>query len=73
MMGLRLIDGVCVEDVIARTGLDPRAEHAAQIAQFESLGLLRARNGRLTLTASGLNVSNAVIRAFLPRHTSPTA
>ncbi len=74
MMGLRLIDGVCIDDVVARTGLDPRSRYPSQLAQFASMGLLRTFEGRVALTTSGLDVANAVIRSFLPQVVpSPTS
>jgi oxygen-independent coproporphyrinogen-3 oxidase len=67
MLGLRLLrDGVSLDDVRARHGVDPSARYAAEIARFSDLGLLTQQGDRLLLTARGALLANDVCAAFLP-------
>jgi oxygen-independent coproporphyrinogen-3 oxidase len=66
MMGLRLVEGVDLEDLAVRTGIDARERFAAEIARHERDGLLRVEGPRLAPTARGLDLASFVARSFLP-------
>ena len=66
MMGLRLVEGVDLDLLEARHGIDVRVEHGALLEQLEAEKLLRVAGSRLVLTTRGLDVANAVIATFYP-------
>lgn len=66
MMGLRLVDGVDLEELSERHGIDVRAVHADAIARHEAGGFLVVDGPRMRLTDAGLDVANAVIGDFYP-------
>ena len=63
MMGLRLTEGLLVDDV---RSLDPTALPDPLIAEHVELGLLWTENGRIGTTRSGRMVLNTLIVALLP-------
>jgi oxygen-independent coproporphyrinogen-3 oxidase len=66
MMGLRLVEGVDLDALEARFGLDARTLHAAAIAEHARAGLLVLEDSRLRLTRRGLDLTSYVLRSFLP-------
>jgi oxygen-independent coproporphyrinogen-3 oxidase len=66
MMGLRLVDGVDVDELSERHGIDPRVAHADAIALHEAGGFLQLEGAQLRLTTKGLDLANAVIGDFYP-------
>ena len=65
MLMLRLERGIVLNDFSARTGLDALSRFAATIDRLEQLGLITAAPDAIRLTASGLNVADAVSADFL--------
>jgi oxygen-independent coproporphyrinogen-3 oxidase len=59
-LGLRRTDGVCLQSVHHRIGVDPALLFAAELARLEDVGLLERSDGRLRLTAAGLLVADEV-------------
>jgi oxygen-independent coproporphyrinogen-3 oxidase len=66
MLGLRMRDGLPLERLRTRFGVDPLAYFAPQIAQFTARGLLVLADDTLRLTHQGLLLANEVCGAFLP-------
>jgi oxygen-independent coproporphyrinogen-3 oxidase len=66
MMGLRLVDGVDLDVLLAETGLDARVEHAAALERHVENGLLTLAGNRLAPTARGLDLASYIARSFLP-------
>ena len=66
MMGLRLVEGVDLEVLTSRIGLDAREQHGEAIARHVRDGLLELEGARLRLTARGLDLTSYVLRSFLP-------
>ena len=66
MMGLRLVEGVDLDALEARFGLDARTLHAEAIAEHARAGLLVLEDSRLRLTRRGLDLTSYVLRSFLP-------
>lgn len=66
MMGLRLVEGVDIDEIGARHGIDVRAAHEAAMARHVAGGFLEQDGARLRLTPTGLDVANAVIGDFYP-------
>lgn len=61
MMGLRLLQGIELEDFKRRFGRDIAREKRAVTERLIRLGLLRIEDGYMRLTDSALFISNAVI------------
>ena len=66
MMGLRLVEGVDLDELAARHGIDARVAHADAIARHVAGGFLVVEGARMRLTDEGLDVANAVIADFVP-------
>jgi oxygen-independent coproporphyrinogen-3 oxidase len=66
MMGLRLVEGVDLAHIAARTGHDLRAEHGPRIAAHVDRGLLVLEGTRLRATRKGFDVLSAILREMLP-------
>ena len=66
MMGLRLVDGVDLDELSTRHGIDARAAHADAIGRHVAGGFLVVDGARMRLTTEGLDVANAVIGDFYP-------
>ncbi len=71
MMGLRLVEGVDLDALHQRYGIDARDAHAAALVRHEAAGFLEHDGARLRLTAEGLDVANAVIGDFVPDVPAP--
>jgi oxygen-independent coproporphyrinogen-3 oxidase len=67
MMGLRLVEeGVDLDELTARHGLDARQVHADALARHVAAGRLTLDGARLRATAAGLAVLNSVLVDFVP-------
>jgi oxygen-independent coproporphyrinogen-3 oxidase len=66
MMGLRLVEGVDLDELERRHGIDTRVVHADAMARHVGGGFLVLAGPRLRLTAKGLDVANAVIGDLYP-------
>lgn len=65
MLGLRLRDGLPLERIRERFGMDPLTHFAPQIEQLTTRGLLVVENDTLCLTHRGLLLANDVLSEFL--------
>ncbi len=67
MMGLRLVEeGVDLDALSARHGLDVRALHHEALARHVAAGHLALDGARLRCTPAGLRVLNTVLVDFVP-------
>ncbi len=66
MMGLRLVEGVDLDELASRLGVDARERHATAIEKHVRAGLLLVEGTRLRLTPLGLDLTSYVLRSFLP-------
>jgi oxygen-independent coproporphyrinogen-3 oxidase len=64
-MGLRLVDGVDLEAVRARYGVDPLVRYAGELEPFFALDLLQCDGSRLRLTRQGFLVANEIMAVFV--------
>lgn len=65
MMGLRLIEGIELQDFAQRFGKNAETIYAKQIAHLQKLGMLRLESGRLALSTEALFISNTVIAELI--------
>ncbi|MDH7600624.1 MAG: radical SAM family heme chaperone HemW [Armatimonadota bacterium] len=65
MLGLRMLDGVDLEQVRLFTGLDPLTEFGTEIADLTRRRLLQLTGDRLRVTHRGLLLLNDVCEAFV--------
>lgn len=63
--GLRLADGVDVEEVGGRYGIDVLAQYGPALTPFFEAGLLEARGSRLRLTRQGMLLANEIMAVFV--------
>ena len=61
MMHLRLADGFSLLEYRARFGVDFLSERSEKIKVYESRGLLRVENDRISLTEDGFYLSNSIM------------
>ena len=66
MLGLRLRDGLPLQRVRDRCGVDPLSHFAAQIQRLQERGLLVHEADSLRLTHAGLLLANDALSDFLP-------
>ncbi|MFA7249041.1 MAG: radical SAM family heme chaperone HemW [Dehalococcoidia bacterium] len=66
ILGLRLMQGVDIQEFTERFGAPPDEVFGPAIAKHERLGLLERSDGRLRLTGRGLLLSNEVFVDLLP-------
>lgn len=64
-MGLRKTAGIGLADFRERFGQDIYSVYGDVIRKFESRGLLCAKDGRIRLTAKGIELSNSVMCEFV--------
>ena len=64
-MGLRLMEGVSLEEFARRFGQPLGAVYGAQIEKLQRLGLLECTGERLRLTGAGIPLGNQVFLEFL--------
>jgi oxygen-independent coproporphyrinogen-3 oxidase len=65
MLGLRMLDGVDLDDLRTRYGLDPVSLYASHIGKMKRLGLLSVEGSRMKLTPAGLPLANEVWAGFI--------
>lgn len=65
MLGLRLRDGLPLQRLRDRFGIEPRTHFAPQIAELSERGFLTLENDTLRLTHRGLLFANDVLSEFL--------
>ena len=65
-LGLWLTDGIVLDDVRERTGIDAMERYGARLAEPMEAGLLENVDGRLRLTPRGRLLGNEVFALFLP-------
>ena len=65
ILGLRLTEGIDVQDFKDRFCVDPHALYSSQIETLTGQGLLECADGRLRLTNKGFLLSNRVFVEFL--------
>jgi oxygen-independent coproporphyrinogen-3 oxidase len=63
--GLRLVEGVGVEDLRRRYGLDIWARYGDHLQPSLDAGLLRHEHGRLRLSRQGMLLANEVLAVFV--------
>ena len=66
IMGLRLCDGIGVDDISRRFGIDILARYSQQVEELVGAGLLEHTDRRLKLTRRGRLLSNEAFWRFLP-------
>lgn len=64
-MGLRMTDGVSIEDFSARFGQDLKKIFAEPLLKFEKMGMLKEENGRIFLEKNAFGVSNQIMCEFI--------
>ena len=64
-MGLRLTEGVAIDAIRARYGVDVRERWGTRLAEFEEAGWIEPDPDRLRLTRRGMLVSSDVMITFL--------
>ncbi|HIA02452.1 MAG TPA: radical SAM family heme chaperone HemW [Myxococcales bacterium] len=62
--GLRQLDGICMAQISADLGIDPRLEFAAQLESLVARELVMIRGDQLSLTRHGLRFANDVFLSF---------
>jgi|YNPBryantNP2012_1023418.scaffolds.fasta_scaffold03241_4 oxygen-independent coproporphyrinogen-3 oxidase len=65
MLALRTADGVCLQEISSRFGLDAHRLFRKEIERFSRAGLLEEIDGRIRLTRSGQLLADEVASAFL--------
>ena len=72
ILGLRMIEGVSVQDFQEKYGIDPQKIYGDVICKFEKQGLLERRkpygntmDERIALTERGLDVANYIMADFM--------
>jgi oxygen-independent coproporphyrinogen-3 oxidase len=71
--GLRLTEGLSVEEVRARYGIDLWAEFGAELQPFREFGWLIYDGCRLRLTRAGMLLANEIMGVFLRPAAGPSA
>jgi oxygen-independent coproporphyrinogen-3 oxidase len=66
MVGLRLAEGVSIEEIHQRFGIELRARHGALVRHLVAAGLMLDDGVALRLTFEGMLVQSAVAARFLP-------
>lgn len=66
ILGLRLVDGLPLEDFRRRFGVDLGSAYGPQVEELEGLGLLERADGCLRLTPRGRLLGNEAFQRFLP-------
>ena len=64
-MGLRLIDGIRLDEYYQEYGLDVATRYKAEITRLEEAGLVEISGNNMKLTARGLLLSNEVFVCFV--------
>lgn len=66
ILGLRLSQGVCLDDIRGRFGIDLLSQYDRQVDDLTGLGLLECTEGHIRLTRRGRLLGNEVFWQFLP-------
>jgi oxygen-independent coproporphyrinogen-3 oxidase len=66
ILGLRLTEGVSLDDIGRHFGIDLHGRYSTQIGELSELGLVEMSGGRLCLTPRGRLLGNEVFVRFLP-------
>lgn len=66
ILGLRLCDGVCIDDIQNRFGIDLSLFYSQHIEELVMSGLLEYKDRRIRLTRRGRLLSNEALWRFLP-------
>ncbi len=66
ILGLRMSEGIGLDDIKHRFGIDLLRHYEQQVGETASLGLLECTSGRLRLTRRGRLLGNEVFWRFLP-------
>ncbi len=66
VLGLRLVDGLALEEFRRRFGQELTSVYAAQVEELETLGLLERGDGCLRLTPNARLLGNEAFQRFLP-------
>jgi oxygen-independent coproporphyrinogen III oxidase len=66
ILGLRLTEGVSLDDIGRHFSIDLHRRYAAEIGELSGLGLVKMSGGRLCLTPRGRLLGNEVFVRFLP-------
>ncbi len=66
ILGLRLCQGICTDDIQARFGVDLLNRYRQEVIELVGAGLLECHNRCLRLTRRGRLLSNEVFWRFLP-------
>jgi oxygen-independent coproporphyrinogen-3 oxidase len=64
-MGLRLSDGIDLEAIGQRHGVDVWQKHGDELEPFLAAGILRRQGTRLALTRQGMLLANEVMTVFV--------
>jgi oxygen-independent coproporphyrinogen-3 oxidase len=64
-MGLRLADGIDLEETSRRYGVNVWQRHGAELEPFIAAGVLKRNGSRLALTRQGMLVANEVMTVFV--------
>lgn len=64
-MGLRMVEGISIEEFKTRFGQDVYNIYGSQIERMIKAGLIKPGNGRLMLTGRGIDLSNQVFVEFI--------
>jgi oxygen-independent coproporphyrinogen-3 oxidase len=64
-LGLRMMDGISLQEYRAKFGLDMQENHRDEIEKFRQAGLLELNGDLLKLTRAGALLSNEVFAAFV--------
>jgi oxygen-independent coproporphyrinogen III oxidase len=64
-MGLRLSDGIDLEHISRRHGVDVWQKHGAELEPFLAAGMLRRHGPRLALTRQGMLLANEIMAVFV--------
>ncbi len=66
ILGLRLSQGIFLDDIHARFGIDLMSQYGSQVDNLTGLGLLEYAEGHIRLTRRGRLLGNEVFWQFLP-------
>ncbi|MBI4187915.1 MAG: radical SAM family heme chaperone HemW [Chloroflexi bacterium] len=72
ILGLRLNQGIYLDDIRNRFGIDLLTRYGQQVAEMVDAGLLEQSNGHIKLTPRGRLLSNEVFWRFLPEQRQQT-
>lgn len=65
IMGLRLTEGISLEEARTRFGVDVMARYGGELAPFLERGMVEVRGGFLRLTEDGMQFGNLIFEVFV--------